>query len=118
LQGLREASGLSQRDFAEAVGIGMYTFISQIERGRARVPPAQVRVWSEVLNVPVRDFAITLMMYYDPLTHDLIFGNEAVAPQSPTLERRTVGEGMELGARISKLEARIAKIDRRVRRIR
>jgi transcriptional regulator with XRE-family HTH domain len=91
LRGLREAAGLSQRELARQVGIDYYTFISQIESGRGRVPPAQTRVWAEALGVPVRDFAIGLMRYYDPLSHQLIFGDEN-APE-PASARDDLGCG-------------------------
>jgi len=38
LKELREARGLSQRDLANLVGVEYYTFISQIESGRGRIP--------------------------------------------------------------------------------
>jgi transcriptional regulator with XRE-family HTH domain len=97
LKGRREAAGLSQRDLAKAVGIDYYTFISQIESGRGRVPPTQMRVWADVLNIPARDFAMHLMKYYDPLSYELIFGDEiAVSAAEQARE--------ELEARIAKLE--------------
>jgi len=102
LKGLREAAGLSQRDLAKAVGIDYYTFISQIESGRGRVPPAQMRVWAEALKVPARDFATNLMKYYDPLSYELIFGDE-LAVQAAEQARE------ELEARIAKLEGLIAR---------
>ena len=94
LRSLREAASLSQRELAKAVGIEYYTFISQIESGRGRVPPAQTRVWAEALRVPTRQFATELMRFYDPLTYDLIFASE------PNEQR----EKNDLEARVAKLE--------------
>ncbi|MBP0439540.1 helix-turn-helix domain-containing protein [Tianweitania sediminis] len=102
LKGKREAAGLSQRDLAKAVGIDYYTFISQIESGRGRVPPAQMRVWAEVLNIAAREFATTLMRFYDPLSYELIFGDE-LALQAAEQARD------ELEARIARLEGLIAR---------
>tara|TARA_B100000989_G_scaffold242501_1_gene189449 strand:- start:14 stop:187 length:174 start_codon:yes stop_codon:yes gene_type:complete len=51
-----------------------YTFISQIEAGRGRVPSDRLRDWAEALEMEPREFAINLMKYYDPLTFDMIFG--------------------------------------------
>lgn len=99
LRNLREAAGLSQRELAKAVGIEYYTFISQIESGRGRVPPTQIRAWAEALNMPVRTFAIELMRYYDPHNHAIIFGEESAAPLPATSDSKTLEE------RIQKLES-------------
>ncbi len=46
LRGLREQAGLSQRSLALAVGIDYYSFISQIETGKGRIPTHQIRQWA------------------------------------------------------------------------
>lgn len=102
LKARREAANLSQRDLAKAVGIDYYTFISQIESGRGRVPPAQMKVWAKVLNLPARDFAISLMKYYDPLSYELIFGDEEAVNEAEKARD-------ELADRIAKLEALISR---------
>src|SRR6516225_242423 len=56
LKRLREAKGLSQRDLAEKVGVECYTFISQVESGRGRIPPDRYRLWAKALAVPAREF--------------------------------------------------------------
>jgi transcriptional regulator with XRE-family HTH domain len=73
LKRLREAQGLSQRDLADAVGVEYYTFISQVESGRGRIPPDRYRVWAKALRVPAREFVIKLMRYYDPVTYRILF---------------------------------------------
>jgi transcriptional regulator with XRE-family HTH domain len=73
LKALREATGLSQREFADRVGIGYYTFISQIENGRGRLPPDRYEIWAEALNIEIKDFVKGLMRYYDPVTYRLLF---------------------------------------------
>jgi transcriptional regulator with XRE-family HTH domain len=73
LKQLRETLGLSQRDLAEMVGVEYYTFISQVESGRGRIPPDRYRVWAEALGVPARDFVMKLMRYYDPVTYRILF---------------------------------------------
>jgi transcriptional regulator with XRE-family HTH domain len=73
LKQLREGLGLSQRDLAEMVGVEYYTFISQVESGRGRIPPDRYRVWAHALGVPARDFVIKLMRYYDPVTYRILF---------------------------------------------
>lgn len=42
-----------------------------------RIPPAQMRNWAEVLGVAPRKFASEMMRYYDPISHDMIFGSGA-----------------------------------------
>jgi transcriptional regulator with XRE-family HTH domain len=73
LKRLREIRGLSQRDLAEKVGVEYYTFISQVESGRGRIPPDRYRDWADALGVPHRDFVIKLMRYYDPVTYRILF---------------------------------------------
>ena len=74
LKELRERAGLSQRELATRVGAEYYTFISQLETGRGRVPPDRYTQWAEALGVDARDFVRDLMRYYDPLTHNILFG--------------------------------------------
>ncbi|MDR7039221.1 transcriptional regulator with XRE-family HTH domain [Methylobacterium sp. BE186] len=73
LKELREARGLSQRQLAQLVGADYYTFISQLETGRGRIPPDRYRAWAQALGVDVRHFVQTLMRFYDPMTYDILF---------------------------------------------
>jgi transcriptional regulator with XRE-family HTH domain len=75
LKRLREGRGLSQRDLAEKVGVEYYTFISQVESGRGRIPPDRYRLWANALDVPAREFVTHLMRYYDPVTYRILFEN-------------------------------------------
>ena len=77
LKHLREGRGLSQRDLAELVGVEYYTFISQVESGCGRIPPDRYRAWATALDVPVQEFVIKLMRYYDPVTYRILFENVA-----------------------------------------
>jgi transcriptional regulator with XRE-family HTH domain len=72
----REATGLSQRQFADKVGITYYTFISQLENGRGRLPPDRYEVWAEALGMDLRDFVKELMRFYDPVTYEILFGEQ------------------------------------------
>jgi transcriptional regulator with XRE-family HTH domain len=87
LKQLREKRGLSQRAFANLVGAEYYTFISQLETGRGRIPPDRYHDWAEALGVPVADFVRTLMQYYDPVTYKILFGETQtetpIASESP-----------------------------------
>ena len=68
LRELRENCGLSQRQLAAKVGAEYYTFISQLETGRGRIPPDRYLVWASALNVEPQEFVRILTSYYDPAT--------------------------------------------------
>ena len=70
----RCALGLSQRELADRVNMEYYTFISQIEAGRGRVPADRLLDWSRALEMHPKEFAVALMKYYDPHTYEMIFG--------------------------------------------
>ncbi len=74
LRHLREARGLSQRQLAEKVGIDYYTFVSQIEAGRGRIPPDRCERWALALGMAPAEFTRALLRYYDPITFRLLFG--------------------------------------------
>jgi transcriptional regulator with XRE-family HTH domain len=76
LRSMRCELGLSQRELARRVNMDFYTFISQIESGRGRIPADRLRDWSEALEVDPKEFAINLMQYYDPHSFDMIYGSE------------------------------------------
>jgi hypothetical protein len=76
LKELREKRGLSQRQMAELVGGNYYTFISQLESGRGRIPPDRYLIWAEVLDVKPDVFVKNLLRYYDPVTFSILFGDK------------------------------------------
>jgi transcriptional regulator with XRE-family HTH domain len=73
LRDLREKAGLSQRQLAELVGAEYYTFISQLETGRGRIPPDRYVVWAEALKADPREFVREILRYYDPVTYEILF---------------------------------------------
>ena len=73
LRGLREDKGLSQRGLAELVGAEYYTFISQIESGRGRIPPDRYLDWAKALDVNARELVQKLLQWYDPVTYSILF---------------------------------------------
>jgi hypothetical protein len=73
LKELREKRGLSQRQMAEKVGGNYYTFISQLESGRGRIPPNRYLAWAEVLGVEPKFFVRNLLRSYDPVTYSILF---------------------------------------------
>jgi transcriptional regulator with XRE-family HTH domain len=96
LKQLREARGLSQRELCKLVGGGVYTFISQIETGRGRVPPEKLRVWAEALGLPAAEFAKKILPYYDPETYAILFGNEEPSVETVTGEAALVTTKLHL----------------------
>lgn len=75
LKELREKRGLSQRQLAQLVGAEYYTFISQLETGRGRIPPDRYLEWAKALEVQPRLFVKELLQYYDPVTYSILFGS-------------------------------------------
>ena len=76
LKDLRTKRGLSQRQMAQKVGAEYYTFISQLENGRGRIPPDRYRAWAESLGIPAPTFVYNLMRFYDPVTFEILFDED------------------------------------------
>ena len=76
LKHLREKAGHSQRTFSAEIGSPLYTFVSQVETGRGRVPPDQIRVWANAYGMEARDFLLMIMRFYDPETFAVLFESE------------------------------------------
>ena len=74
LKDLREKRGLSQRELANLVKVEYYTFISQLEVGRGRIPPDRYELWARALDIEPAEFVKHLMQFYDPETYRLLFG--------------------------------------------
>lgn len=74
LKEMREGAGLSQRQLAAMVGADYYTFISQLETGRGRLPPDRYRDWARALGVPEKVFVREILRFYDPITFGILFG--------------------------------------------
>lgn len=79
LKSLREARGLSQRQFATLLSLEYYTFISQLENGRGKIPSNRYADWAEALGQEPRSFVKTLLSYYDPATYDILFDDRDVS---------------------------------------
>ena len=77
LASLRAKAGLSQRELADAVGSEFYTFISQIENGKGRIPPDKYRLWAKALGLDPREFVQGLLRFYDPITYQILFRERA-----------------------------------------
>ena len=79
LRDLRESRNLTQRELASLVGVEYYTFISQLEVGRGRIPPDRYERWARALGLNPADFVKQLMRYYDPETYRLLFAEKEPA---------------------------------------
>ncbi len=79
LKDRREALGMSQRELATKVGIEYYTFISQIEAGRGRVPAERYEAYALALDIEPREFTKTMLRYNDTVVYNLLFGAESQA---------------------------------------
>jgi transcriptional regulator with XRE-family HTH domain len=71
----REAAGLTQAELAEKVGLRYYTFVSQVESGLGRVPIETQGAWASATGQNPAEFARTLLAWYEPELHRLLFGD-------------------------------------------
>lgn len=79
LKDLREQAKLSQRELADKLSLDYYTFISQLENGRGRIPVHRYAEWAEALSQDKRSFVKTLLSYYEPTTYQILFDDKASA---------------------------------------
>jgi transcriptional regulator with XRE-family HTH domain len=76
LKALREGEGLSQRDLADRLSLDYYTFISQLENGRGKIPSYRYAEWATALGQNPKSFVKTLLRYYEPLTYQILFDED------------------------------------------
>lgn len=82
LKAAREHAGLTQAQLSEEVGLRYYTFVSQVESGVGRLPIETQAAWAKALRLDEAQFAKTLLAYYEPELHRLLFGTAASANQA------------------------------------
>lgn len=75
----RETAGISQRELARMLDLEYYTFISQLENGRGRVPTNKYRDYARAVGVDEKVFVKKLLMFYDPVSYEILFDDEALA---------------------------------------
>lgn len=73
LKAARERAGLTQAELADQVGLRYYTFVSQVESGLGRVPIETQGAWAVAVGLNPAEFARTLLRYYEPELHRLLF---------------------------------------------
>jgi transcriptional regulator with XRE-family HTH domain len=83
LRDRRLARQLSQRALAEKVGAEYYTFISQLENGRGRIPPDRYADWAAALEIDEANFVFNIMRFYDPVTFGILFGPDGERANEP-----------------------------------
>ena len=88
LRTAREAVGLTQADLANRVGLRYSTFVSQVEGGLGRVPIEAQAAWADALGVDPRYFARTLLKFYEPELHRLLFEAEPAAIRLDRVAKR------------------------------
>jgi transcriptional regulator with XRE-family HTH domain len=76
LRKLRDARGFTQRQLAERVGLEYYTFVSQIEAGRGRIPADRYLKWADALEIDPKIFVKNILHFYEPTTYQILFGDE------------------------------------------
>lgn len=66
LKGLRVSAGLTQKQLAGLVQQEYFTFISQVETGRCRIPAQDTELWARILGVDPQAFAKECVRFYEP----------------------------------------------------
>jgi transcriptional regulator with XRE-family HTH domain len=74
---LRIASGLTQVDLADAIGVRNKQMVSAIETGRINVPPERIEPLAEALGVNLKTFGRSLLRYQNPWLYAAIWGADA-----------------------------------------
>lgn len=64
LKAKREATGRSQKELADQLGLEYYTFIAQLENGQAGVPDALVEEYAIALGTSHDEFLAHHMYFY------------------------------------------------------
>lgn len=82
LKTARERAGLTQAQLSEMVGLRYYTFVSQVESGVGRLPIETQAAWAQALGLDATGFARTLLAYYEPELHRLLFEADGLASRA------------------------------------
>ena len=82
LRDQRTRACLSQRDLADRLGLAFQDLAIGYEQGEIRVPPELYIAWARALGLAPKVFARAMLGFYDPITHDLLFG-----PPEPANDR-------------------------------
>lgn len=105
LKGLRTRRAMTQREVSDAIGLRYYTQYAQIEAGVGRLPVEHYPAVAGTLGVGARTLARRLMRSYDPVTHDILFGEAGEAPESGASIVRPAPQIDKAGAKALRQEA-------------
>ncbi len=93
----REASGLTQAELAERLGLRYYSFVSQVENGIGRIPQDLYAPWAEALGLDAKSFALTVLEHIEPGLHAMVTASKrgkSVDPVRPVRRKtRSGGRG-------------------------
>ena len=98
LRRLREDRGFSQRALAEKVGHEYYTFVSQIEAGRGRIPADRYKAWATAVAMEPAVFVRRLLRFYEPTTYDILFGEKPEMDEMDRQAPQVRGEAIPLSS--------------------
>lgn len=73
IQAWRKAAGLTQAQLADRVGQRYYTFISQVEIGKVRIPPQDLPRWAKALSISSADLALKHMEFNEPELFNILY---------------------------------------------
>ena len=73
VRSLRLKQNLTQLDLANKLGFAYYTFVSQVECGKSRIPPDRMLDWANHLGVDGQLFSRKMLKFYDPHMFQAIF---------------------------------------------
>jgi len=71
----RKTLGMTQRELAAHLGLPYYTFISQVEKGTATLPPSLWRQAATVLMMDPLDFSLECLEVTQPDIYKQLFGS-------------------------------------------
>ena len=66
LKELREKAGINQKQLADLLGIGYYTFVSQVENGYAKLPATHLTAWAAGVKADPEELSMFLIQHYLP----------------------------------------------------
>lgn len=92
LQRLRQGVELTQVQVAERLGYQYFTFVAQIEQGRARVPPEDWMKWAKLYKQEPKAFSRTLLKHYDPHVFEACFGSKGEENEGHTAVSKLHGD--------------------------
>lgn len=79
----REEAGLTQKELSEILDLKIYTFISQVELGRGRIPFERYAEWARALKIDEYEFATKALSYYEPAIFEIVIAGKGKRSDAP-----------------------------------